>query len=203
MVLTDLDPEQRRVAGAPHLGRGAAAGDAGRRACALLILQSGPLAGGENEMSGKAHQDRRVTHEQPKGKCREAAAAGAAGGKSRSCASLPGTVVGMFAVPALVALGLPQPAPAQTFDDASSQPCSRSAQISPVEPTSSGNTWIKSRPACVEGIYAGRGGLGGPCHGVAAGGRTSDRATPAGGARVRGAQAGSQCHAGDLRLVPT
>jgi uncharacterized protein YhjY with autotransporter beta-barrel domain len=71
-------------------------------------------------MSGNAHQDHRATGAHPNDKRRKAAVAEASGGKSWFSSPYLVTVVGMFSVPALIALGLPRPAPAQTFDEASS-----------------------------------------------------------------------------------
>jgi hypothetical protein len=69
-------------------------------------------------MSGKAHQSQRVKRKQRKSEGRGAAADGAARDTPWPRSALPCWLVGLFAATA-IASSLPQPAPAQTFDEAS------------------------------------------------------------------------------------
>ena len=71
-------------------------------------------------MSGEAHQHRRVTRKQPrsKGQCATARRAAERKPWSRTAVSCLGRLVKVFAACALIAWGMPQPAVAETFDDA-------------------------------------------------------------------------------------
>ena len=71
-------------------------------------------------MSGEAHQHRRVTRKQPrsKGQCATARRAAERKPWSRTAVSCSGRLVKVFAACALIAWGMPQPAVAETFDDA-------------------------------------------------------------------------------------
>jgi hypothetical protein len=79
-------------------------------------------------MSGEAHQHRRVLRQQPKGRGENIA-----GGRPRCRFVLSSLPLRLVAAIALVALGLPQPAPAETFDQASFRVL---AQICASEPPS-------------------------------------------------------------------